>query len=691
MTPVLRLPALRQDLELISGQDENGEASFVIRDVIHNRYIEISADTGRLLANWKVDASVPEFVAHLAERGISVGEVDVSSFIMFLIRSDLVHRGVTHESAKQPSLFKRIFDFSLHNYLFLRIPLVYPDAFLKRTNHLIGIFGNRIFWMFTFLVLMLDIAFIGTRWDLAVVQVSTQSGLSLAIQFGLAFIVSKTVHELAHAYAASRKGCVVGSLGIGFMLGFPVFYADVTDSWRLTHRQDRLVVACAGLAAELTIGTYAIAIWLLAPASSLSSFFLFLGLAIWVSSILVNANPLIRFDGYHILCDLLGEKNFQEKSFASARSVWRWAIGFAEQPKEIQWRYPIYGFAAMIYRIVVVTGIAWFLYNFSFRLLGLALFAVEIWWFLARPIFLEYKAAKRDQLRFVAKGAGLWVRVAVCVSVGGLLFVPISTQVGAPAVATHEIVSRVFLRDAAQLTQDAARDRRLVSDGDRLLDVDDPSRRAQLEEITLSLQILERRRAALAVVDVDRSRVLALDAEIARERAKLAAVKEALQSQSPYATSQGKFIPLDEMEEGRWLAARMQIGHVVSGKMRFIAFVSERELSLIERSRTVQFVRDHDGRRYAGQITSISYAAEPTLPFPELATIHGGWIEARLSNGALISDHAIYRVEAIADDLNASVSARLTGTLLISSEPNSLAGRFVLWLAAVLRREARLG
>lgn len=690
MTPILRLPPLRQDLELITGRDEAGHPTFLIRDVIQNRYVEISADTGQLLANWREQMTVDEFVTYLEEKGIRIAKDDVSEFVLFLIKSDLVFRGATHAQTPQEPLLKRIFSFSLHNYLFLRIPLIYPNAFLKRSAHLMDVFGGRVFWFFTVVVFFLDILFVGSRWDMAVAQLSAQSGLALTTKFAIAFIISKCAHELAHAYAASRKGCIVGSLGIGFMLGFPVFYADVTDSWRLTNKTDRLVVASAGLAAELTIGVYAIALWLINPASAISSVFLYLGLATWASSILVNANPLIRFDGYHILSDLLGEKNLQEKSFAACRNIFRWLAGFAERPQITQWRYPLYGFAAMTYRILIVTGIAWFLYNFSFRLLGLTLFALEIWWFLLRPIQMEYRAARRDGLKFVARGKGLATR-ALCVALLlGILFVPFATKVGAPAIATHEQMSRVFLRDAGQLKQEIPRARYSVFQGDALATIEDPSRRALVEETKLSLSILERRRAALAIVDVDRSRVLALDAEIARERAKLAAITDALDTLTPRATDPALFIPLDEMQAGRWMGARMPIGHLVSGKVRFIAFVSERELSLIEASREVEFIRDHDGATIKGRVTSISYAAEPTLPFPELATIHGGWIEARVSNGALVSDQAIYRVEALADEVKAPLLSRMMGTLIIKSESQSLAGRFALWLAGIVRRESRL-
>lgn len=536
----------------------------------------------------------------------------------------------------------------------------------------------------------MNLMFLGTRWDLAIAQISAQSGLSLTIKFAIAFIISKSIHELAHAYVASRKGCVVGSLGIGFILGMPVFYADVTDSWRLSDRKDRLQVASAGLIAEFCVAIYAMAIWIIHPVSDLSSIFLFLALAIWISSLLINANPLIRFDGYHILCDFLGEKNFQDRSFAAARDIIRWIVGFADRPIIRQWRYPLYGFAAMIYRVIIVTGIAWFLYNFSFRLLGLTLFIVEIWYFLLRPVLNEAARLKRDRIPFRAKGRALYWRLGACAALALVLIVPFSDQVAAPAIATREKAVRLYTRDSSLSVAALPDQRRHLKSGEPVLALTDPARQSQLNEARLSLSILERRRVALTLIDTDRTRALALEAEIAKEKSRVSSLTDSLEALSPRALFEGDFIPIEAFQPGRWLPARAPLGDLVAGKTRFIGFISERELARVPATGTVTFMRDHDNRHIHGRLVLVSSAAEAAVPFAELATPYGGWIEARLAQGQVVADHAIYRVEAIADEGEPMVDMRAMGTLLIRSEPRSILSRLANQLVSLLRRELRL-
>lgn len=140
-------------------------------------------------------------------------------------------------------------------------------------------------------------------------------------RLGLAFVGLKCVHELAHALACRRHGGTVGSVGIYFLLFSPLPYVDVTSTWRMASKWQRIQVSIAGVYAELFVAAIAAWIWghsldPLTRQTALEVFFLGS-----VATLVVNANPLMRFDGYFVLADLVGVPNLYGRG---RRAVSEW-------------------------------------------------------------------------------------------------------------------------------------------------------------------------------------------------------------------------------------------------------------------------------------------------------------------------------------------------------------------------------
>jgi len=467
-----------------------------------------------------------------------------------------------------------------------------------------------------------------------------------------------------------------------------VFYADVTDTWRLREARSRLAVASAGLIAEMTLAIYATALWILNPVPALSSFFLHLALAIWISSLLVNGNPLMRFDGYHILSDLLGEKNLQARSFAAVKSFLRYQIGFTRKKIEVKRVHLIYGFASIAYRIILITGIALVLYHLAFRLLGIILFAVEIWLFLLAPLWHEIRAMN-DLRRLSPDPARLRRSAMIAGLIFVIMFVPFSSQTGAPAIATWQKVISVYTRDAGRAVHDLEKTPHRVALNDQLLALTHPDLVARLEQSEMALSILHTRRAHMVVSDPDRTHIQSVEAEIDLEQAKAQALRDQLATLSPHAPDQGSFWPRDDVQAGEWLGARSLVGQIVEGLPRAIAFVSERDLASIHIGAEAVFTDDFGKTSLNGRVTHIDLAASPIIPFPELSSLHGGPLEARnMGRNILVSTMSIYRVEIELE--RSAYGARTMGSVRIYGSRRSLAMRAATGLIAVFRREAHL-
>ncbi|HBE70667.1 MAG TPA: hypothetical protein DDW52_21185 [Planctomycetaceae bacterium] len=130
----------------------------------------------------------------------------------------------------------------------------------------------------------------------------------------LLFLMTRAIHELSHAVVCERHSVRCPDIGLLFILFAPCVYCDVTESWRLPKRRERAAVAAAGMYAELIVATLAAWVWLLTLPSLWNTIALQLMLICSVSTILINANPLMRFDGYYILADWLDEVRLRAKA-----------------------------------------------------------------------------------------------------------------------------------------------------------------------------------------------------------------------------------------------------------------------------------------------------------------------------------------------------------------------------------------
>jgi putative peptide zinc metalloprotease protein len=190
---------------------------------------------------------------------------------------------------------------------------------------------------------------------------ANQHGLML----GLAVLaVTKTLHELGHGIACRRHGCRVPAMGIAFVFLWPMPYVDTSDTWRLLDRRKRLEVALAGVATEVLLAIVASFAWLYLPAGLLRDVCLFVAVLSWTLSILVNLNPLMRFDGYYALVDATGVDNMQTRAFAQLRwQLLQWLGGTQEPAPEqgsssgTRWLFG-YGAASAIYRLSIYLAVS---------------------------------------------------------------------------------------------------------------------------------------------------------------------------------------------------------------------------------------------------------------------------------------------------------------------------------------------
>ena len=200
--------------------------------------------------------------------------------------------------------------------LFFKIPLVDPSPWLGGlverirfvwTPKFVGVAVAFILWSFGLVAFNVD------SFSAGVLDFFSASNLGLLY---IAIIITKTLHEFGHATTCRRFGGEVHEMGVCFMFFTPCGYVDASDAWMMRHRRHKVYVTIAGVFTELVIASIAAHLFLILPDGLARGIAFNVMLVASVNTIIFNANPLMRFDGYYLMCDLLEIPNLRNKAIA---------------------------------------------------------------------------------------------------------------------------------------------------------------------------------------------------------------------------------------------------------------------------------------------------------------------------------------------------------------------------------------
>lgn len=396
------LPVLKEDLKLLEASPaEDGTKQWMIFNPVSNRYYTIGKDSFELISKWKSGEKVKDFIEYLKNNDYEIEEQDMLLFINFLKNNNLV-KNYTFADVKKLSMQKKqskqsFFKWLIHNYLFIRIPIFKPDKILSKYYNKISFLYSRMWTNIVLILGFLGILMVLRQWEdfsTTFMYLFSKEGM---IYYILSLIFVKSLHELGHAFTAKRYGCKIPSMGVAFLVMFPVLYTDTTNSYAIKSKYKRLRIVLAGMKVELYLALIATFLWSFIPDGALRSIVFIIATTSWITSLLINISPFMRFDGYYALSDWTNTKNLQPRSFATSKWFLRkYLLGVEETPPETLTKtrkrfFIIYAICTWVYRFFLFLGIAVLVYHFAFKALGIILFLVEIFWFVLIPIINELK------------------------------------------------------------------------------------------------------------------------------------------------------------------------------------------------------------------------------------------------------------------------------------------------------------
>lgn len=374
------------------------------------------------------------------------------------------------------------------SFLFPRFRLWDPDSFLNRW---VGVVGWLFSWkgMFLWLVVVLAAlsALAGHGGALYDSSAGVLSPSNLPLLYG-AFILAKAVHEGAHAFSCKYLGRFeqnsgsVHNTGIMLLLFTPAPYVDASASWAFRNKWRRIMVGAAGLWAELALASIAAIVWTqTAGGSTLNALAYNLMFVASVSTILFNGNPLLRYDAYYMLCDLLEMPNLANRGqqyvyYLVKRYVWgvkdatHQARGAAEKIVFI-----VYTVTSNIYRVFLLSGILLTIADMAF-FVGVILALGSLFMWLVMPLFkfVRYLATSPELARARTRAITTTTCLALLLAVS-IGFLPFPDRFQIEGVVESESFAHVHAGSAGFLVSALESEENVVANETVLAELDNPS------------------------------------------------------------------------------------------------------------------------------------------------------------------------------------------------------------------------
>ncbi len=687
-------PALRDELRLNSaGTNRDGSPAWHLADPVRNLFFRLGWLEIEILKRWQL-ADVGKIAQAINQQTtLNVDEEDIKAFVLFLQQQQLL-RSARYRPAS--SAWKWL----LHSYLFIRIPLVHPEKALRKALPWLKPLFSKTFMWLTLFVAITGIVLAARQWDTVVATLHNSVNWHGAVAFAIALVFSKCWHEMGHALTATRHGVRVGHMGVALLVMLPMAYTDTGESWKLIRSRDRLKIAVAGIASELVLAAWATLLWSFAPEGSVKNALFFLATTAWVMTVVVNASPFMRFDGYYILSDMLDFPGLHERAGNWAKRAMRWHLFGINDPKPDNVTpafarfLTVFAFATWIYRLLLFIGIAVVIYHAFFKALGVILFLIEIVTFVVQPMIREIKHcwARRAESQPFQRRRLLLIAIAALL----VIFVPWSNKVNLPGVIEAGFVQPIYTPYSARLEKILVTDGQEVKAGQPLFELIAPlpeTSQRKAEEMRRAWEFSAR--GALGL-DKDGPAKQVLAEQMARQYSlQQSAGNNELLRLRLVAASSGRIEDSDiSLQPGSWVSPSTHIATLVNAdRWRVKALVGEEDLGRLRVGAQAKIYQHDEWQPLIGRVVSIDHNVVTRLPSLLLAKDHGGPVQLNPTAQAkdLRPQGVWYRVSIEGDGKAAALNRENLADISVESKRQSLAHRWFNSVSLMLIQQTGMG
>lgn len=616
------------------------EPWYVLHETNHNTFHRVDPATWRLLTRLSVESTVDEVwrASIDADPASTPGQDDVFHLLAALYRNNLLYiEGSTDEvrllergtQARKKNILAR-----LSELMFMRIPLLDPEPLLRRVEAWLPVVFGPLGALLAIMVVawgVVELLMAGPRaWHQAQRLLQLDN---IILLYGAVF-VSKALHEFGHAALCKRYGGEVRTMGVMLLMLTPVPYVDVSSSWAFRNRWQRVLVGAGGMLVDVVVAGLATIVWAHSPPGMVNELAYNLMFSTAIYTVVFNLNPLMRFDGYFILSDLLGLPNLHEQGRAQFR---RWfqsrVLDMVDDQAEEKSPGAVatlitFFLASNVYRLFVMAGIVLFIADAYFGV-GLLVAAALAMTSFVLPVQNLLKTLASPLFRF--QQARL-LRLTAGTALAALLFVflvPMPDNRVLPGVAEARRHTPIYSETAGLVTAVPVPSGAWVETGAVLVELTNPeldSELAALEAQIAQTTLLAARTVSEGAVDLapvqERQRTLSqLKDTLLRQRTSLIV-------RAPH---DGYWVAPDVgYRRQAWLARGVELGQVVDDRaQRFVGVIRQEAAALL-----TQASRQGIEVRLEGELDRVHAASglvlvphsHATLPSAALSPVAGGQV-----------------------------------------------------------------
>ncbi len=528
----------------------------------------------------------------------------------------------------------------------MKFTLFNPSQLLSAL-HIIGDVMFSRFFVFVFFLLMLtSLILLPQQWSALEEHwnsrfFETQNWL----MFFLAYLMLKTLHEIGHGLAVTKQGGKVTECGILLLVFMPLPFTNTSSSYLFAKRSQRVLVGLAGMWFELTIAMLAFIYWGTLTPGYFKDFVFNLSFIGSFSTLIFNLNPLMKFDGYYILCDAVGVLNLNERAVRAFKNVLKKELFklpihrslLSKAEHKYIYLFYLYAILAVPYRVVIGLTIALYLSD-SFFVFGLVLAFWVIFLTLCVPAFINIKSLyqqsikENKQYRFMTIVSGCCCLLVLLLSVNIFSF-----SSSYPTLTMTPAYQELKAKTAGTITQLHVNNHDLVSQGDAILNLANPQLVADLKVSKAELQeyIAQYRNTQFR----DKAIALSWQEKIKLQRKKVTELSNNINDLKLTAANEGEVI-LNNFDDlaGTYVQRGDTIGHIVNNATLTVsAIISQAKLeSIRDHLNTINIMfYSHPGKVFTASVVTIKPAAYSQLPSRFLGSSGGGDIvvDARDPNG----------------------------------------------------------
>lgn len=630
-------PRLRGHVS-VSRQIYRDEIWHVIADPVSGRYHRLNiaayAFVGRCDGNRTVQAVADALLAEAPETALTQGEI--VRLLVQLNQRGLIQCEVTPDVA---AIFQRSDEERRKkrrlgiNPLAFRVRLGNPERLLKhfdRWHHVLFSWQSLLAWL---LLLIVGGLIAAMHWDELLAAGRTWLGTPRFLLLAwLLYPPIKALHELAHALAVRRFGGQVHHVGVSLLLLTPAPYVDASAASAMPRARQRLVVSAAGIAVELALTALALLIWVIVQPGLIRDLALVVAVIGSTSTLFFNGNPLLRFDGYHVMCDAFDVPNLAPRSAA----WWRHLalnrllrISHVPSPEPGRGETPwLVGYAPIswLYRVGLSVAIVGWVGSLS-TLLGLLVGAGLTFALMGKPLAGLWRYLLRMHLPDIERRRAL--RGAFLLTLGGVLLVtvlplPFATVVRGIVWVPEQ--ARIRAGTDGFIAAFGAPHGAVVESGQTVLSLRDP--RLDADAASLSSQLEALQADLHAAMQRDPSRLRDIESGIQRVGVELERVRE-LQGYLSVAAGVGGRLAMPRQADlvGAYVHRGALLGHILTGQEAIVRVAVEQDAAAlvrdVTRSISVRFA-DAAHEVWPARLLRAVPAATEKLPDVALADFAGG-------------------------------------------------------------------